>query len=67
MTDKNKPTALLFFMPGYGVSPNNYGYFFKGRHFDKLGGASAFSLENSYDDQNNFNKLLYEKETLKNY
>jgi hypothetical protein len=62
-----KPNALLFFMPGHGVSANHYGYFFKGKGYEKLGGVNTYSLEGSYLDKENHNELLPEKTVLKNY
>lgn len=58
--ESGKPNALLFFMPGHNISSNNYGFFFKGKSYDKLKGVNTYSLEGSYTASDNFNELLSE-------
>ena len=66
-TENQKPSALLFFMPGYGLCPSNFSYFFKGKHYEKLGGVDTYALASSYTNPDNFNEVMTEKDVFKTY
>ena len=61
---KSGTNSLVFYLPAYGQQPSDFGYFFSGKTFEKLG-ITGISIENQYQDSQN--RLKNEKIFMKEF